>query len=129
MKPFEDLPVWTMAEWMAQKAEIERIRAEMSTMHPSVVHGCCVDKQEFEVENTKLRSMIAGQKDTIDSLRAEMATMHRSIVHECCVDKQKTEAKIARVQELCAQAERVVIPSVDAEVYVYLVRRALEESE
>lgn len=38
----------------------------------------------------------------------------------------KAEAALARVQELCDQADRVVIPSVDAEVYVYLVRRAIE---
>lgn len=30
MTPFEDLPVWTMAEWMGQKAEIERLRAELA---------------------------------------------------------------------------------------------------
>lgn len=30
MTPFEDLPVWTMAEWMGQKAEIDRLRAKLA---------------------------------------------------------------------------------------------------
>lgn len=38
-------------------AEIDRLRAELATMHRSVVHDCCVDKQDAEAAIARVREL------------------------------------------------------------------------
>lgn len=63
------------SEVLALKQEVERLRDEMSTMHRTVVHDCCVQVQSERGEAERLRAEVS-------MLRAVMAALdafHRPI--------------------------------------------------
>ena len=45
------------------KAEVERLRDEMSTMHRTVVHQCCEDKQKAEAAIARVNAVLAQHWD------------------------------------------------------------------
>lgn len=53
-------------------AEIDRLRAELATMHRSVVHECCVDKQEAETAIARVRELCAAHAGDGAVLRASV---------------------------------------------------------
>ncbi len=56
----------TAARLRELSAEVESLRVEMSTMHRTVVHECCVEKQEAEAQRDRLIAQIEDAREATE---------------------------------------------------------------